>query len=250
MSNTEELLYEVNTRLGHYQVVNMTYEGRFARVLFTGNRKAAFSGIPLDGEHELLFDYIQRLFEIVSTVRPKKLFLIGGGVYTLPMALVRALPDIEVDAVEIDEGLYDIAEAFFGLQSSNRLNIIHDDGKDFLEKNNQKYDMIIIDAFTDIVVPPPLANEEFTAQASNHLVNNGVLAMNFISAYRGRNAAPAYHFQKIYSKAFNNVTFSQADSSMSLWSQQNLILFAQKSNNNINHGMRFGSLEPLPPLQE
>lgn len=250
MSNKEELLYEVNTRLGHYQVVDMTYEGRSARLLFTGNRKAAFSGIPLDGEHELLFDYIQRLFEIVSTVRPKNLLLIGGGVYTLPMALVQTLPDIKVDAVEVDEGLYDVAEAFFGLQPSNQLNIIHQDGKTFLNESRKKYDMIIIDAFTDILVPASLANEEFVAQAHKHLADDGIVAMNFISAYRGRNAAPAYHFQKIYSSAFHHITFSQADSSMSLWSQQNIILFAQKSKNKINHGMRFGSLEPLPPLKE
>lgn len=250
MGNKEELLYETNTRLGHYQVIDMTYEGRSARLLFTGDRKAAFSGIPLDGEHELLFDYIQCLFEIVSTVRPKNLLLIGGGVYTLPMALIQTLPDIKVDAVEVDEGLYDIAEAFFGLQPSSRLNIIHEDGKEFLTKSNKKYDMIIIDAFTDILMPASLANEDFASQAKEHLTSSGVVAMNFISAYRGRNAAMAYHFQKIYLNYFNNVSFSQADSSMSFWSQQNLILFAQKSKNKINHGMRFGSLEPLPPLKE
>ncbi len=157
MLKRDRIVYEGNTKLEHYQVIDMVYEGRRARVLFSGNRKAAFSGIPLDDNHELLFDYIQRLYELVATTRPKRLLVIGGGVYTLPTALLHALPDILIDVIEIDSELDAIAEGFFGLHSNDRMRIFHQDGRDYLNQTSELYDMIIIDAFTHLHIPMSLA---------------------------------------------------------------------------------------------
>ncbi len=194
MPQRETLLYECDTTFDHYQVVDMMYEGRPARILFSGDRTAAFSGMPLDDDHDMLFDYIQRMFELVSTVRPKRLLMIGGGTYTLPMTLVQSLPDIIVDVLEIDAKLDDIAEAFFGLTAHDRLNIHHTDGKTFLEQTTHQYDIIIIDAFTGLRIPRSLADERTVSLIHKKLSAKGLMAMNIISGYKGVNASPIEHF--------------------------------------------------------
>jgi spermidine synthase len=244
MFNREKILFEGNTELGHYKVVEMVYEGRKARVLFSGDKSAAFSGVPLDGEHELLFDYIQRLFELVNFIRPKKLLMIGGGAYTLPTALLYALPDIHIDAVELDAGLDRIAKDYFGLVSNKRLRIFHQDGKEFLGKSNDKYDMIIIDAFSHLHIPKSLSTPDTSKYIFNRLTPDGLLAMNIISAYHGRRADTLLDFYSNYNKTFKAVSIYPAETALSLWIPQNFILVADKKTAGRHHGMRFGSLTP------
>lgn len=244
MLKSEKILFKGSTDLDHYQVIDMVYEGRKARVLFSGDKTAAFSGMPLDGEHTLLFDYIQRFFELVSYVRPKKLLMIGGGVYTLPMALINALPDITIDVVEIDAGLDSLAESFFGFTPDERLRIIHADGKDFLLGHDDTYDMVIIDAFTDLNIPKSLAGLDTAQLIHQHLTKNGIVAINIISSYKGRNARAIENFYNLYDNYFENTGIYPADSNVSLWMSQNFVLISQKNKKLPSYGLRFGALEP------
>jgi len=242
MFSSEKIIHEFDTNLGHYQVVDMIYEGREARILFNGRRSAAFSGLPLDGEQELLFDYIQRLYELTSSLRPKRLLMIGGGVYTLPMALIRSLPDIIVDAVEIDAELNEVAKNYFGYVPNGRLNIINDDGLHFMQTTNNAYDLIIIDAFSNLTIPQSLSDRKSVEVIYNLLTPNGVAAINIISAYQGPNARIIRHFHDLYKTYFNKIQIFPADDSTSLLLSQNFILVA--GNTNINTvGMRFSALK-------
>lgn len=240
----EKILFEGDTELDHYQVVDMVYEGRKARLLFSGKRAAAFSGMPLDGEHDLLFDYIQRFFELVSHVRPRRLLMIGGGAYTLPTALVHALPDILIDVIEIDAGLDAIAESFFGFTPHERLRVIHGEGKKFLAAHNNVYDMIIIDAFTDLLIPKSLAGPATARLVSARLSREGIAAINIISSYFGRNAHTIQNFYNAYRAEFIHTGVYPADPTTSLWVPQNFILISQKNKLSRNYGLRFDKLKP------
>lgn len=246
MLNKENLVYETTTQHGLYQVIDMKYEGRKARILFTGKREAAFSGIPLDGEHDLLFDYIQRLYEITSTLSPKNILMIGGGVYTLPSAIINTLPETKIDVVEIDKGLNEIAEAFFGFMPNERMNIIHTDGRKYLNENQKKYDMIIIDVFSDLEIPMSMRGQKALSLIHDALTNDGVVAMNIISSYKGRNYESVREFSDIQSTLYPCTNIYQADSSLSLWATQNLILVSQKSMPLKNYGIRRNPLEKIP----
>jgi spermidine synthase len=245
MLEREKILFQGKTAIDQYQVIDMIYEGRKARVLFSGDKTAAFSGMPLDGEHTLLFDYIQRFFELVSHVRPKRLLMIGGGVYTLPVALIHALPDITIDVVEIDPGLDAIAEGFFGFTPDARLHIIHADGKDFLDQSKQTYDLVIIDAFTDLHIPKSLAGLDTAQLIKQRLSKNGIVAINIISSFRGRSAQTIEQFYELYSSIFEHTAIYPADSGVSLWMSQNFILISQKGIKQETYGLRFGALELL-----
>jgi protein-L-isoaspartate O-methyltransferase len=244
MTRDETLVYETDTPLMHYQVVDMVYEGRQARVLFSGQREAAQSGLARDGQPELLFDYNQRFLELATSLQPKRVLLIGGGVYTLPRALLEALPSVQIDVVELDPGLDELARRFFDWQPDERVTITHADGRTFLNNSPAHYDLILIDAFSNMSIPKSLLTKQAVQQLKSHLTPNGVVGINLISAYYGRGAELIRRQYATYSAIFNHVEIFPADRSLlSFWLSQNFILIAQAGKKHPLN-LRF---EPLSP---
>lgn len=228
MTDPTNVLYEFDTDHGHYQVVDMVYDGRSARVLFSGVQRAAQSGLATDGKNNLLFDYNQRMFELVVGCQPKRLLLIGGGMYTLPMALLAELLDITIDVVELDEGLESVAKQYFGLRSDKRLTIIHDDGYNFLATSKATYDMILIDAYTHEQAEPRLGSAEAVSHLTRQLAAGGVIVYNVIASYFGKRSQALRGLVDQYQKQnYADVALFPASQSLSLWLPQNLILVAQ-----------------------
>lgn len=221
-------LWEGDTDSGHYQVIDTLYDGRPARVLYSGDRQAAQSGIAKDGKPDLLFDYNQRLFELATNLPPRRLLLIGGGVCTLPIALLAALPDIHIDVVEPDSGLTQLAHRFFGLKENGRLRIFHTDGRTFLSESQDTYDMIFIDAFVHTSIPRSLKTAEAVQAFYGHLDKQGLLAMNVISGYHGESSFVVRELYAGYCQVFDAVDVFLASRGYSLWLPQNFVLTAQK----------------------
>jgi spermidine synthase len=225
----DSVLFDGDTELDHYQVIDTIYEGRQARVLYSGQRHTAQSGVATDGNPDLLFDYNQRFVELLGTVPARRLLLIGGGAYTLPLALVNMYPEIQVDVIELDPGLKSLAEKYFGLTPSDRLNIVHADGSKYLGKNKDRYDVILLDAFSASTIPEAFQNKAFAAEVHRHLNENGVFAANIISPYYGANAKLIRTQLENYSEYFDTIEVYPAGRSLfSLWLPQNLVLVAQK----------------------
>lgn len=251
MVQPERILLETDTDLEHYQVVERVYEGRLARVLFSGSRRAAQSGIGLDDDPDLLFDYNQRLLEVANALYPKRILVIGGGAFTLPMALAAALPDAMVDVVEIDPGLEQIAADYFGLQTSERLHLIFDDGRNFLEHTSQKYDLIILDVFTELSIPRPFLTIEFIKTLHKHLTKGGCVALNIIASYQGKNSGLIKSQIAAYGSLFSRLDIFPAAHGLTSWLPQNLVLVAQRATNqDLRPYVRFAPIESIEPGEE
>jgi len=243
MQGAATIVFETDTQYAHYQVWDMLYDGRPARVLYSGQRQAAQSGIARDSRSDLLFDYNQRFLELVSGVLPTRLLLIGGGMYTLPMALLPILPSLTIDVVELDADLDAIAARFFNLKPDHRLRIIHADGRDYLDHNTTLYDMILIDAFTHTAPPDSLVSAEAVAQYKRSLKDDGIAATNIISALQGRGADDLKRLAKAYKMDFRQVDIFPATQLLSPWLSQNLVLVAQAG-----HSRPITSYLRHPPL--
>lgn len=241
----ETLIFETDTELGHYQVVDMVYDGRPARVLFSGQRYAAQSGIAHDDRPELLFDYNQRFIELAEAVCPKRVLLIGGGAYTLPMALMKRFPGSRLDVVELDSGLQAIAMKYFDFQPAPGLTVITGDGKTYLETTTRAYDLILIDAFKHDIIPKELATSSTVAIMAKRLRSGGVVGVNVISAYYGKNAERLKQLYGVYAQHFTSVSVVPASGStqISYWMPQNFILIAQLDSNT-PFELRYATLEP------
>jgi hypothetical protein len=244
MMRDETLVYEVDTPRMHYQVVDMIYDGRPARVLFSGNREAAQSGIALDGKPDLLFDYNQRFYEIVENLQPVRFLLIGGGVYTLPMAVRQRFPRLHITVVEPDAGLDDVAHRYFGWQPDELMTVIHSDGRAFIDATIERFDLILVDAFSHTSMPTSLATTQAIEQLKRCLVPNGAVAVNLISAYYGRGAELIRRQYSRYSRAFNYVEIFPANRSLlSFWLSQNFVLVAYAGRRRPLE-LRFEALDP------
>lgn len=251
MVQPEQILLETDTDLQHYQVVERVYEGRPARVLFSGSRRAAQSGIGLDDDPDLLFDYNQRLLEVANALYPKRVLVIGGGAFTLPMALTAALPEATVEVVEIDPGLEQIAADYFGLQTSERLHLIFGDGRNFLERSRQEYDLIILDVFTELSIPRPFLTIEFIKTLHEHLTKDGCAALNIIASYQGRNAGLIKSQAAAYGALFSRLDIFPAAHGLTSWLPQNLILVAQRATSrDLQPYVRFAPIESIESGEE
>lgn len=230
------LLLRTDTAYAHYEVWDTVYGGRPARLLYSGQHRTAQSGIPHDDNPNMLFDYNQRLFEVAVGLRPKRMLLIGGGVYTLPAALLRALPDVYIDVVELDDGLDAIARQFFDFRPNERLRIIHADGRQYLDADNDPYDLLMVDAFIGAGTPDSLKDSSAVRAYRRNLKPQGVFARNVISAYRGEAAEMLRRQLNDYDAVFGSAEIFPASYAIPLGVPQNLLLIAQ--------------VPPLLPLHE
>lgn len=243
MANSKTL-YMGESPFGSYKVIDMVYNSRNARLLF-GNRASPQSGVALDDDPRLLFDYNQRFLELIMSQKPKHLLVIGGGAFMLPTAAFHQFPALQIDVVEIDPLLVTLARDYFDLPDDKRLGVHVMDGAAFIESSKTRYDMIIIDAFSGFNVPPQLINETAIKQYKRHLKRNGTVAINFISEYKPRKRALAHRLVDGFSSIFPEVALYQADVEYISGEQQNLVLVAGKKLPSFDY-LQSEELELLP----
>lgn len=240
MAINESIVYSDHTILGDYQVVDMIYTKRPARVLRCSNPKTDQAGIALDGNSKMLFAYNRRFMELVEATKPKSILLIGGGVYTLPMAIQASYSGVIIDVVEPNSDLDDIATRFFNFRPSHRLNIYHKYGLDYLSLSAQKYDLILVDAYLGESIPEEIISTEFASLMSKALSKDGLVAINVISTLL--TGSPLKLIVDNYGKSFKHIKVHPAERSLpELYSLNNYILLAGHDDFNIK--LHFQAIE-------
>ncbi len=116
---------------------------------------------------------------------PGSILIIGLGGGTLPRALNSILPDATIDVVEIDPAVVRVAHDYFGFNASERVRVAEVDGRVFVkraQREQRKYDLIMLDAFDHEYIPEHLLTREFLQEVSSLLGPGGVLAANTFSS--------------------------------------------------------------------
>ena len=168
-----------------------------------------------------LFDYYNK--------DAKSTLMIGGAAYTYPTYYLNKYQDKTIDVVEVDEKMTEIAQKQFGLDVTNpRLKIYHQDGRSFLNRTNNKYDTILIDAFKGLNAPFELTTYEALTKAKNLLNDNGMVITNMISALEGKDADFIEYEYATYKAVFPEVKlYKVRDTNKD--EEQNLILIGFKN---------------------
>jgi spermidine synthase len=112
----------------------------------------------------------------------KRVLVLGLGGGSIPVYLHRFLPDATIDAVEIDPGVINVAKKYFGLRETSRLHFIENDGRVFLNRHAEPYDLIMVDAFTGSYIPFHMMTTEFYQLVRSRLAPHGVAAFNVLPA--------------------------------------------------------------------
>jgi len=100
----------------------------------------------------------------------------GGG--RTAWYLHRTLPGIPVVSVELDPVVVDLARKYFGVSDEPNFKVVNEDGRQFLAHSDERYDIILLDAFHGPAIPFHLLTNEFYGIVKQHLAEGGVLLQN------------------------------------------------------------------------
>lgn len=243
------VIKRLTNSFGSFSVEELKYEGRPARVLFSGPQHAAQSGIPLDDNPRLLFDYNQLLLELALDLNPSKVLVLGGGTLTLPMALINNLQTVQVTVVEQNADLIALAGEYFNYHSDHRLRLEIGDALSIVGRLKDRYDLVITDIFDNFSIPQAFRTISFARSIKELLNVKGLIATNFIAATSGYAAQPLRQIVAAYSKAIGPVKVVKADQDYAYWTPQNMIIMAfndQTVNQKLLKGIE---LVDLPDIQ-
>jgi predicted O-methyltransferase YrrM len=114
---------------------------------------------------------------------------LGGGTFTT--LLHRALPDVGIDAVEIDPTVVAAARCCFGLREDDRYRVHVADAATWLAGDTGHYDYVFLDAYAGEDIPAAIASPAFFAAVRAHLAPGGVVAINIAEPARQHAAIAA-----------------------------------------------------------
>lgn len=157
--------------------------------------------------------------------------IIGGAAFSFPKDYLRVYPNKQIDVVEIDPQMTQIARQYFRLEDNPNLQIFHEDGRIFLNRNEKKYDVILVDAFNSIYsIPFQLTTIEAVRKMNNSLKDDGIVILNLITTLEGDGTKFLQAEYKTYKEIFPNIYLFKAKAEKSNDIAQNVILLATKSN--------------------
>ena len=102
--------------------------------------------------------------------------ILGLGSGTFAEQCLEYFPGCSVTGVEIDEKIVDISREYFGLPEE--VNAIVGDGRAWLTDSEEKWDVIMVDAYQDITIPFQMSSVEFFTEVYEHLAPGGVMVVN------------------------------------------------------------------------
>jgi spermidine synthase len=137
----------------------------------------------------LVFDYARLAVGAIATMhRPEKVLMIGLGGGTLAEAIHHLYPQAHVTAVEIDPAVVDVTARYFGVTNAPWLSISVMDGRVFIKRAlhqpEQRYDVIVLDAFNGDYIPAHLMTVEFLQDVRRLLITDGLLIANTFATSR------------------------------------------------------------------
>lgn len=175
-----KVIYKSESLYGQIKVVD---KGRMRCLLMDGASQTLIdkkTGISA-------FEYIHYL-QLLRFYHPKgrRLLLIGLGGGSIP----RAFADygFKIDIVEIDPKVEFVARKYFDFGKKYG-NVYIQDGREYLQTTNKKYDFIILDAsLGGNPAPFHLVTLEVFSRIKELLFENGVFAMNYLGFLKGENS--------------------------------------------------------------
>ena len=136
---------------------------------------------------------------------PKNILIIGGGDGGVARECLKYDSTVCIDQCEIDEEVVSVCRKYFPQMTcsfdDSKVNLIHEDAKDYVLSTNKKYDLILVDSTDPINKSVPLFKKDFYLNLKKLLNKGGVVSCQM--------QTPAVDF-KVGSKVFSYLfeTFS------------------------------------------
>lgn len=173
---------------------------------------------PAEKKSVNLFTYMLHGLAHAYTRQTSSVLCIGMGVGIVPMKF--AGEGAQVDVVEINGAVVPVAQKYFDLRPE-KLSLIINDGRYYLNGCTKKYDAIILDAFLGDSSPSHLMTQEAFRAMQRALKPDGVLVMNsfgdldppgdFLAASLDKTLKSVFQSVRIHSDGLGNMFFVASD---------------------------------------
>ncbi|MBO4458912.1 MAG: fused MFS/spermidine synthase [Butyrivibrio sp.] len=137
-------------------------------------KDGALTGMYYD--YALAAPYMSGVKEKAASGENSDLLILGMGTGTYATQVSRYFDNVNVEGVEIDDKITDLAHKYFELPKETKVTTY--DGRAYLAAVDKKYDVIMVDAYQDITIPFQMSSTEFFTMVKEHLAPGGVMVVN------------------------------------------------------------------------
>jgi spermidine synthase len=171
------VLDERETRFGRLAVVE---RGRTRYLAYgPGARLVYQSAIDLDQPEALAAPYMRlMMLGLVYAEQCSSVLQIGVGAGNMAGYVIRNFPAVVVDAVDIDSNAVELGIRWFGLEPGPRLRLHEADGRAWLAASQERFDVVMLDAYDDRSIPASLMDREFFSLVASRTAPGGVVMQN------------------------------------------------------------------------
>lgn len=174
--NDKEVIYEDESIYNYLQVKEDKNAYYFSTNVLFSVQSMIKKDMSLTG---MYYDYCLSA-AYMANVESKQDFtvlILGNGTGTYATLLKEYIPyDMDITGVEIDQKIIDLSYKYFMMPED--VHIICDDARNYLNASTDKYDLIMVDAYSSISIPFTMSTVEFFSSVKEHLKENGVMVMN------------------------------------------------------------------------
>jgi spermidine synthase len=169
----------IYTTASAYNTIQVYEDDRPMRYLAFGSGATTQSAVkPGDPTHlELAYAPVM-VTGLALTPKAERVLVVGLGGGSLPMFFRHYYPQLEIDVVELDPAVADVAKRFFEVREDARLHIHVQDGRRFIEECRRPYDVILLDAFGADDIPYSLITREFLLAVRRAVAPDGLVTAN------------------------------------------------------------------------
>lgn len=171
-----------------YSHIRVRRNGTVRSLIFVrdSGEEAYESQVNLRSPHVLYFSYLKHMFaSYLFKQEHERVMIVGLGGGSMVHFLQKHDPEVNVEAIEIDPLVVELAERYFAVRQNDKVRLVIADAFDFLKRTRNKYDTIYMDAFlkpsaeTDSTgVPLQLRTQQFYREIQELLTENGTVVFN------------------------------------------------------------------------
>lgn len=169
-----DLAYEGESIYNYLQVKDTPNETLLSTNVLFGVQSVKVKGGGLTG---MYYDYaLAAPFAVAQTGKPLRILVLGNGTGTYATLCEKYFPTAEIEAVEIDDKISQLAYRYFDMSEQVKLTAY--DGRAYLNTAPGQYDVILVDAYQDITIPFQMSSVEFFTLVKGALREGGVMVVN------------------------------------------------------------------------
>lgn len=199
---------EIHQERSLYRNIIVTEDSnrRCMRFTITQRRGQNQSCRFLDDPQKLVFPYAKMtLSSLLVQDNPERILIVGLGGGTLPDLYSALFPEAEIIISEIDDAVFRVARDYFDFTETDKIKVDIGDARVYIKRaglRNEKFDLVILDAFNGEYIPEHLMTREFLEEVKMLLTENGMVLSNTFSTSRLYDAE-SVTYQQVFGEMFS-----------------------------------------------